>query len=299
MSDSAIKITKLNNSNYREWEGEMKAFLMSKGLWRLVSGQEAKSAESDKDKLEKWELRAEKAYGDMFLAMEPDQRVHIREVQSSDPVAVWAALEKVHLSKKAGARFNAYDDLFNIRKEEGESLMVLGTRIEQAMANIQNLRPKDFSVEKLDGELQCMALIRALTDEYKHLSSALLLVEELDKDTILQAFRSEELNRQRTEAANRVAAGGSRGRNRGRGGFRGRGRPYGNGTSLQRNQCASCKKFGHWANECPENRAFEGGNTPFSGNNSGPSGNHAKQAAEEQADFVTEFAGQTQGPLLI
>ena len=31
---------------------------------------------------------------------------------------MWKLLEAAHLSKKPGARFNAYDDLFTIRKQD-------------------------------------------------------------------------------------------------------------------------------------------------------------------------------------
>jgi hypothetical protein len=53
--------------------------------------------------------------------------------------------------------------------------------LEKATQAIQNLHPANFTIEQLDEELQCMALIRALPDEYHHLSSNLLLVEKLDK----------------------------------------------------------------------------------------------------------------------
>ena len=59
-------------------------------------------------------------------------------------------MEAAHLSKKPGARFNAYDDLFSIRKQEDETLVTLGVRIEKAMQTIQNLRTPGFTIEKLD-----------------------------------------------------------------------------------------------------------------------------------------------------
>jgi hypothetical protein len=63
-----------------------------------------------------------------------------------------------------------------------ELLVDVGVRLEKAMQAIQNLHPANFTIEQLDEELQCMALIRALPDEYHHhLSSNLLLVEKLDK----------------------------------------------------------------------------------------------------------------------
>ena len=70
----------------------------------------------------------------------------------------------------------------------------MAVHIEQAMGNIKNLHPKDFTIEKLDDELQCMALIQALPEEYSHFSTLLLLLDSLDKNKILQAFHSEELN---------------------------------------------------------------------------------------------------------
>ena len=120
---------------------------------------------------------------------------------------MWQLLEAAHLSKKLGARFNAYNDLFSIRKQDSESLVDLGVRIEKAMQAIQNLWPVGFTIEQLDNELQCMALIHALFDEFHHLASTLLLVDKLDKAMILQAFRSKELNQQHnTESVNKARA---------------------------------------------------------------------------------------------
>ena len=72
---------------------------------------------------------------------------------------MWVALESVHLQKRPGARFNAYDDLFSIQKKEEESLQQLMGRIDECMLTIQNLRPKDFTLAALDNELVCMAMI--------------------------------------------------------------------------------------------------------------------------------------------
>ena len=202
MADTSPKFKSLNNSNYPEWSGDIKAWLMKMGYWKLVSGIEAKPAEGKE--LLAWELKAEKAADEIYLAVEQDQRVHIRAFMD-DPVKMWQELEKAHVSKKPGARFNAYDDLFSIQKNESESLSDLGTRIENAMAAIVNLRPIGFTLKQLDEELQSMALIRALPTEYAHLANSLLLMDNLKKDTILQAFRAEEQNRQRqTEMVNRA-----------------------------------------------------------------------------------------------
>src|ERR1700761_4572696 len=103
-SDSMPKLKPLSNSNYPEWCGEMRAWLMKNGLWRLVSGKETKP--KDQESLAKWEARAERAAGEIYLLVENDQRVHFRGSEE-DPLKMWELLEAAHLSKKPGARFNA------------------------------------------------------------------------------------------------------------------------------------------------------------------------------------------------
>ena len=236
----------------------MKAWLMRNDYWRLVSGKETKPT-STGDALNKWEIKAGRAAGEIYLLVENDQRVHFRGFEE-DPIEMWQRLESAHLSKKPGARFNAYDDLFSIHKDEDESLMDVGVRIEKAMASIQNLRPSGFTIEKLDEELQCMALIRALPEEYRHLSSSLLLLDKLDKNVILQAFRGEELNRQRqTEMVNRAKS------------VKGSKKPW-----WKDHICGICKKKGH-----TEERCFQK-----------DKGTEGAKKAEEKAEAVTEFAGK-------
>src|SRR5580700_4183525 len=251
MSDHSYKIKPLSNGNYQEWSGEMRALLMRNGLWGVVSGKVSQPSSADSDALAKWETKREKAAGEIFLAVESDQRVHFRGLEE-EPKAMWDKLEEAHLHKKPGARFNAYDQLFSIHKADDESLLDVATKVERAMANIKNLRPKGFTLDMLDDELLCMAMIRALPDGYSNLTSNLLLVDKLDKNIIVQAFRSEELNRQRqadvTERANRASSSSNCGSRGGRG-YRGRGGYYG-----QNRKCFLCGEEGHLVAKCPKNQ---------------------------------------------
>ncbi|EGN91006.1 hypothetical protein SERLA73DRAFT_81483 [Serpula lacrymans var. lacrymans S7.3] len=77
MSDSDPKFHPLSGTNYPQWSGEMQAWLMTKGLWRLVSGAE-KCPGTDTEAIEKWELRAEKA---------AEQRIHLDGI-IDDPVKI-------------------------------------------------------------------------------------------------------------------------------------------------------------------------------------------------------------------
>jgi len=174
----------------------MQAWLMSKELWMLVDGDEPCPGDSETDLKLKWKRRAQKAAGELFLSVEQDQKSHFHGILS-DPVRIWKTLRDVHMSKKPGARFNAYDSLFSIRKQANESLQSLCARIDAAMQNIQDLRPTKFTLKEMDDELHSMALIRSLPDEYKSLSQSLMLLDDLNKTKIREAFLAEETNSKR------------------------------------------------------------------------------------------------------
>ncbi len=113
----------------------MQAYLRSQGVWRIVSGDSkapklsSTPTEAQEAALDAWNLKSDKAAGYIFLAVEDNQKVHFASI-SDDPVKMWAALAAVHLQKRPGARFNAYDDLFSIRKQEDESLQSLMNRVD-------------------------------------------------------------------------------------------------------------------------------------------------------------------------
>ena len=186
-------IQRLNETNYTTWSKEMAAKLRKKGLWRLVAGERSKP-----DPLEagydSWLEDSEKAAGDIYLCLDPQQRVHIEGLED-DPISMWSTLASVHLHKQAGTRFNAYSDLFNIVKKEDESLQSLMNRTGLAMTSIKNLRPKEYTLSSLDDELEIMTLVRALPNEYSNFSSALLLKDNLTKSAVQEAFKNEEANR--------------------------------------------------------------------------------------------------------
>ena len=89
---SISTIPPLTSENYRSWADDIKSWLQLNGLWHLVSGLEQKPASRlevtdssgavvsaavalDEEKLEKWEIKAERAAGALKTAMSPDVRV--------------------------------------------------------------------------------------------------------------------------------------------------------------------------------------------------------------------------------
>ncbi|KAF8230311.1 hypothetical protein L208DRAFT_1038576, partial [Tricholoma matsutake] len=111
-----------------------------------------------------------------------------------DPKKMWELLERGNQSKKPGMRFNTYDDLFSVRKQESEGLEGLIARVSEKVHTIKDLRPSGFTLDDLDNELHSMALIHALPDEYSSFVSSLMLIDNLDHSTIHEAFRNEQLN---------------------------------------------------------------------------------------------------------
>ncbi|KZT18137.1 hypothetical protein NEOLEDRAFT_1196160 [Neolentinus lepideus HHB14362 ss-1] len=141
-----------------------------------------------------WEKRKGQASGQIWLAVEDGQKVHVKEVKS-DPAKMWLKLKEVHVQQKPGTRFNAYDALLGLRKLEGESLTSLMARADKAMQDICALHPRDFTIDSLDNDLTSMALIRALPAEYNNFVSSLLLLDSLDLSKLQSAFQNEESQR--------------------------------------------------------------------------------------------------------
>ena len=75
---------------------------MSKELWMLVDNEEPCPPDTDKDSRLKWMKRAQKAAGELFLSVEPDQKSHFHGILS-DPIRIWTTLHNIHMSKKPGA----------------------------------------------------------------------------------------------------------------------------------------------------------------------------------------------------
>ncbi|KIJ59009.1 hypothetical protein HYDPIDRAFT_33586 [Hydnomerulius pinastri MD-312] len=184
-SKSSTSITKLTSSNYSTWKGEMKASLRTRGLWLLVNGTEKRPADSDAEGQAKWDIKADKAAGELYLACSVEQRVHIEAVQD-DPVKIWSTLSSIHIQECPATRFNTWDDFFSSRHQSGDSLSTLIARIEESMSKIQELRPKSsekpYTLADLDNELVCMTMIKSLGDEYSNFASSLLLLKSLDKE---------------------------------------------------------------------------------------------------------------------
>ncbi|KZT17967.1 hypothetical protein NEOLEDRAFT_1199958, partial [Neolentinus lepideus HHB14362 ss-1] len=192
----------LGECNYGSWADDMEAYLKTLDLWDVTDDPTAAPLPEDatnptaeeRKEVRDWEKRKGQASGQIWLAVEDGQKVHVKEVKS-DPAKMWLKLKEVHVQQKPGTRFNAYDVLLGLRKLEGESLASLMARADKAMQDIRALHPKDFTIDSLDNDLTSMALIRALLAEYNNFVSSLLLLDSLNLSKLQSAFQNEESQR--------------------------------------------------------------------------------------------------------
>jgi len=77
---------------------------MVSGISKLPTDSETPK-EGEENKLEAWQLKADKAAGIMWLMVDNTQRVHFRVIKD-DLLKMWGALREIHLYKRAGIRFN-------------------------------------------------------------------------------------------------------------------------------------------------------------------------------------------------
>ena len=62
----------------------------------------------------------QKATGAILLHLSPDEKVHVSEINNAK--AMWDKIAEIHRQQNAASRYNALNDLTNIRLSDGETL---------------------------------------------------------------------------------------------------------------------------------------------------------------------------------
>ena len=203
---SISSISPLTSANYRLWADDMKSWLQLNGLWRLVSGQEKKPAPKpeiidssgstvspavalDEDKLEKWEIKAERAAGALKTGMSHDIKVLIRDCED-DPILIWETLKTSFIQQRTAPRFNAYHALLSVEKSDSEPLDTLINRVDEQIRVIKSLSPTSFTLDNLYDELAVMAIIRALPHSFDDIVQTISVLDKFDKQSVIQSLRN-------------------------------------------------------------------------------------------------------------
>ncbi len=147
------------------------------------------AADVDEDKLECWEIKAEKAAGALKTAMSPDIKVLIRDGED-DPIFIWDTLKTSFIQQCTVPRFNAYHALLSVQKLDSESLEGLINRVDEHIRIIKSLSPTSFTMDNLYDELAVMAIIRALPHSFDDVIRTISVLDKFDKQSVIQMLRN-------------------------------------------------------------------------------------------------------------
>jgi len=259
MSDIHLdKISKLNGSNYRLWVDQIKNVLMMSQLWMVVSGVEtcpptpsAQPGDSTSKEFQEWKKdrkeymgwmnKSYKAAGILISSMSPEVMVYTRDV-SEDPVAIWSTLKTTFIKPVSAPRFQAYQDLFSIKKDPSETLDAIINRVDEQVRIIKSLTPEVFTLDNLYDDLASMTIINSLPHDFNTVVSTLAVMDKFSKTDVIQSLRNLESTRQASSsvlAANIPSSSFQQKQSK----------PQFN-PSKPRPTCTFCKKLGHTEDKC-------------------------------------------------
>lgn len=256
-SGSAYQVfPKLRGDNYFSWSASMESILRSLCQWQVVTGAFHPPVPADPDnptekelQIERaWELRKERAYTEIDLRIEDQQRVSIRD--NRDPRLAWHTLRTVYGNRLANTRAALLAEITRVQYDgsgilEHKSRMdALRMKLTEAGHPVAEPLYLNFFVNSLPEEFDAITnTINYDTDTVDKVVSNLRQIETkrgLRTATEGSAFAVTKGKQQKGRSANapqnpaQGARGGSPKKNVGRSGG-----------------CYNCGGQGHWARNCP------------------------------------------------
>ena len=102
-----------------------------------------------RNKQDEWDNQQEQAAGLLAWMVERQLNHHLKDYRR-DPVCIWDILKQWNTAVAPGMRFNAYDNMFGMRKRDDETLEDFGNRVTNAMQRVNNIRPPAYTLDDLD-----------------------------------------------------------------------------------------------------------------------------------------------------
>ena len=207
MSDTNLdKIPKLNGSNYRLWVDQIKTVLMMSQLWMVVTGIETcppqpgtQPTDSDSKEFQVWKKdrkeymdwmnKSFKAAGTLISSISPEIMVYIRD-DKEDPVKIWDTLKATFIKPISAPRFQAYQDLFSIKKGPSDTLDGVINRVDEQVRIIKSLTPDKFTLDNLYDDLASMTIINSLPHDFHTVVSTLAVMDKFSKTDVIQSLRN-------------------------------------------------------------------------------------------------------------
>ena len=237
----------------------MKNFLIMSQLWMIVSGTETcppqpgtqPSDISSKEFLEwkrdrkeymEWMNKSYKAAGILISSMSPEIRVYTRD-DGEDPIKIWDTLKKTFIKPLSAPRFQAYQDLFSIKKEPSETLDGVINRVDEQVRVIKSLTPDVFTLDNLYDDLASMTIINSLPHDFSTVVNTLAVMDKFSKTEVIQSLRNLESTTRQSPSSVLVANTPSPSSTQQKVKF-----PHPNAKAHP--TCTFCKKLGHTEDKC-------------------------------------------------
>jgi hypothetical protein len=201
---------------------------------------------SDKD----WAKINRQACGTIHLCLAKDQKYFVmRKMKAKE---LWKKLEDKFMTKSVENRLYLKKKLFRFQFREGMSLSEHLNDYNKILADLKNL---DFEISDED---KALLLLNSLPDAYDHLITTLLYgKDEIKFDDVSNALTNNEFRKKDKQSYRDTVSEvlTVRGRfDKKKYGWRGRSRSKSKGASnkkIGKDQCALCRKKGHWKKDCP------------------------------------------------
>ncbi|KNZ72565.1 hypothetical protein J132_02724, partial [Termitomyces sp. J132] len=182
--------------------------LMSVGGARIVTGKEISSVlePSNPTYFTTWsffQLCSDQAAGKIYQWLNKGNKIYMDNI-CDKPALMWVKPHEIHSKFVPNAHFNSLSNLFTVLLHEEETLTQLFTCVKGAMQHIWSLCSLPitnsdgtitvtYTLEMLDDKLCTMAMLCALPwEDYGPFVSSVLMLNNLAKDTIKEAFHTKE-----------------------------------------------------------------------------------------------------------
>ena len=254
-SDTKFQMPLLDETNYGNWVRRVRAFLLSRQLWKVVSGEE-----EDKEK-------SDQALGYIQLYLSEYYGATADDVATAK--GLWEKLENSFKTKNNARRLLLRQELTNLRKKPSETVTEYLARARELASNLEAVghkpEPTELTLPVLAGlpkDYSVLVTILGTSKEEHELDDILPMLLQMEQQLnreeetvpIYAAMRNMSVNDRRQPRGNQQPRGDQQ--PRGNQQRRGSGRKS-SGSRRITGTCFYCNKPGHMQADCRERAAYQ------------------------------------------